>query len=229
MYKRRPIIKHNNILRERTSSFSRPIYIYERARTDETVAAVSPAHYILNGLGGDILRARTRVISATRQGHTALAGRSVFFGRAPSKTRFVFEINFFFLRRFPLSSSAFLFLRRIRVRFFLRAQRVPRTRFPPIFCHRVVKRFFRFRGRLAAYAYIILLIVTTHPSAGDEGLGSLRTSRSAVFSKNKTTRVHRGHDARHERRALFNVIPTSRKRSGCTIQITMYNVSYYMQ
>lgn len=175
MYKRRPIIKHNNILRERTSSFSRPIYIYERARTDETVAAVSPAHYIKRPWRRHSPRADACDIGDATGTHRS-GRRLVFFGRAPSKTRFVFEIFFFstvFPFRRPPAMPFYSF--DIRVRLFFYAERVLRTRFPPIFCHRV-KRFFRFRAD--SLARILLIVTPPPPPLETEALNcSLRVVR----------------------------------------------------
>lgn len=207
MYKRRPIIKHNNILHERMSSFSRPIYIYERARTDdETVAAVSPAHCIKRPWRRHSPRADACDIGDATGTHRSGPPISVFWPRAVQNS--FCTRNFFSLHRFPLSSSAgdaFLFLLRhnIRVRFFFHAERVPRTRFPPIFCHRA-KRFFRFRADSLSSKHI------THsrhqPPPATEALNS-----SGFFEK-QNTRAPRGHVTNG---VLFNVIPTSRKPTGC--------------
>jgi len=84
VYATTTIIKHNNNnnnILAHVACFPPNLYLRARARAHRRNGSCRVAGALLNGLGGDILRARPRVISATRQGHTARP-ISVFWSRA---------------------------------------------------------------------------------------------------------------------------------------------------
>jgi len=101
------IIKHNNNnILAHVACFPPNLYLRARARAHQRNGSCRVAGALLNGLGGDILRARPRVISATRQGHTTRP-ISVFWPRAVQNPFCMWFFSPVFPFRRPLATLFF--------------------------------------------------------------------------------------------------------------------------